>query len=162
MGAYLRLKKLKQNSLKPRRNNMTNLNLSPLFKSTIGFDRLFDLANSDFQVNNSYPPYNIEVLDDHEYKISMAVAGFKEDEIDITWQNGQLIVKGIKSQINDQKDRKFLHRGIAERSFTQTFELADHVKVTEAKIENGILNIALVREIPEEMKPKKIKVLAST
>lgn len=139
---------------------MTNLNLSPLFKSTIGFDRLFDLMNSDFQVNNSYPPYNIEVLGDHEYKISMAVAGFKEDEIDITWQNGQLIVKGIKSQVNDQKDRKFLHRGIAERSFTQTFELADHVKVTEAKIENGILNIALTREIPEEMKPKKIKVLA--
>ncbi|MCF6766641.1 Hsp20 family protein [Thiotrichales bacterium 19S3-7] len=138
---------------------MTNFNLSPLFKSTVGFDRLFDLINSDFQSNNTgYPPYNIEVLGENDYLISMAIAGFKEDEIDITWHDGKLIVKGTRNEPNKQPDRKFLHRGIAERSFSQTFELADHVKVTDAKLENGILNITLMREVPETMKPKKIKV----
>ena len=137
---------------------MTNMNLNPLLKSAIGFDHLFDMLNNDMQQTNSYPPYNIEVLEDNRYMISMAVAGFKEDDIDITVQDGKLTVKGQKQNGQDKQERRFLHQGIAERSFTQTFELADHVKVKGASLEDGILSIGLVKEIPEAKKPKKINI----
>lgn len=139
---------------------MNNLNLNPLFRSTVGFDRLFDMLNTESSQTNSYPPYNIEIVGENQYLISMAVAGFKEDEIDITSHEGKLTIKGNKNA-EERKDRKFLHRGIAERSFTQEFELADHVKVKAAKLEDGILNIGLVREIPEAMKPRKININSS-
>jgi molecular chaperone IbpA len=136
---------------------MNNLNLNPLFRSTVGFDRLYDMLNTEAPQTNSYPPYNIEMLEDNKYVISMAIAGFKEEEIDITSHEGKLTVKGNKKS-DDKSDRKFVHRGIAERSFTQTFELADHVEVKSAKLDDGILNIGLIREVPESMKPKKINV----
>ena len=136
---------------------MSNFNLNPLFRSTVGFDRLFDMLNSEAPQTNGYPPYNIEIVEDNKYVISMAVAGFKDAEIDITSHEGKLTIKGNK-KADDKKDRKFVHRGIAERSFTQTFELADHVEVKSAKLEDGILNIGLVREVPEKLKPKKISI----
>ena len=139
---------------------MSNFNLNPLFRSTVGFDRLFDMLNSETSQTNSYPPYNIEVIEENKYVISMAVAGFKESEIDITSHEGKLTVKGNKKP-EEKKDRKFVHRGIAERSFTQSFELADHVEVKSAKLEDGILNIGLVREVPEKLKPRKISINGS-
>jgi len=128
--------------------------LDTLVRNAIGFDRLFALAENT--KTTSYPPYNIEVISDNEYLISMAVAGFKENEIDITVHNGKLTVIGNKS--NDNSKRKFLHQGIAERSFTHTFELSDHIEVDGADFKNGMLDINLVRNIPESMKPKKIKI----
>ena len=139
---------------------MTNLNLNPLFRSTVGFDRLFDSLNEATTQSNSYPPYNIEVLEDNKYLISMAVAGFKDEDIDITSHESKLTIKGNK-KAEGKKNRKFVHQGIAERSFTQAFDLADHVEVKAAKLENGILNVALVRVVPESMKPKKIQINAA-
>ncbi|WP_151193534.1 Hsp20 family protein [Cysteiniphilum sp. JM-1] len=128
--------------------------LDALVRNAIGFDRLFALAETGKPT--SYPPYNIEVLGEHDYLISMAIAGFKESEIDIVVHQGKLTVTGNKNE--DSKERKFIHRGIAERSFTHTFELADHIEVKDAQFENGILNISLLKEIPEAMQPKKIKI----
>ncbi|WP_116963459.1 Hsp20 family protein [Fastidiosibacter lacustris] len=128
--------------------------LDSLVRNAIGFDRLFALAEAGKPI--SYPPYNIEVLGKQDYLISMAIAGFNESEIDITVHQGKLTVTG--SKIDDNKERKFIHRGIAERSFTHTFELADHIEVKGAQFENGILNISLIKEVPEAMQPKKIKI----
>jgi molecular chaperone IbpA len=135
----------------------TNLNFSPLFRSTIGFDRVFDLLEnaSRDQAFDNWPPYDIARTSEDSYRITMAVAGFSESELTITVQPNLLVVSGSKSEENDNS---YLHRGIAGRPFERRFELADHVKVTSAKLENGLLTITLNREVPEEMKPRQIQI----
>jgi molecular chaperone IbpA len=137
----------------------TNLNFSPLFRSTIGFDRVFDLLEnaSRAQSFESWPPYDIVRTSEDSYRITMAVAGFSESELTITHQPNLLIVAGNKPE--DEGD--FLHRGIPGTSFERRFELADHVKVANANLQNGLLTITLVRQVPEEMKPRKISIKAS-
>lgn len=136
---------------------MARLDLSPLFRSTVGFDRMasmLDAASRNEQP--SYPPYNIELVSDDEYRISMAVAGFSEDELNIESEHNTLTVTGVKAE--DKTQRHYLHQGIAARNFERKFQLADYVKVTGAAMENGLLFIDLVREIPEAMKPRKISI----
>jgi molecular chaperone IbpA len=136
----------------------TNLNFSPLFRSTIGFDRVFDLLEnaSRTQSFESWPPYDIVRTSEDSYRITMAVAGFSESELTITHQPNLLIVAGNKPETEGD----YLHRGIPGTSFERRFELADHVKVAHADLRNGLLTIALVREVPEEMKPRKISIKA--
>jgi molecular chaperone IbpA len=136
----------------------TNLNFSPLFRSTIGFDRIFDLLEnaSRTQSFESWPPYDIVRASEDSYRITMAVAGFSESELSVTHQPNLLIVAGNKPEEHGD----FLHRGIPGTSFERRFELADHVKVTGADLQNGLLTITLVRELPEEMKPRKIAIKA--
>lgn len=137
---------------------MNTFDFSPLFRSGIGFDRLTGaLENAYRNDNNSgYPPYNIELLEENNYRISLAVAGFKEDELDIEVKNGRLTVSG--SQQDNNKDRKYLHHGIANRSFERTYQLADYVQVKGAQLQDGLLHVDLVREIPEAMKTRKISI----
>lgn len=133
------------------------LDLTPYRRSTIGFDRLFDLieANSRASVEN-YPPFNIERLAEDRYRITLAIAGFTRDEIEITAQQNLLLVAGKKAEAQD--NAKYLHLGIANRSFERRFELADFVFVQDARLADGLLSIDLVREVPEAMKPKKISI----
>ena len=130
---------------------------APFRRSTVGFDRLFDLLeNSAAGVGQeNYPPFDLVQVDDNHYRISLAVAGFKSDEIEITAQQNVLIVSGRKTE---EEDRGFIHRGIATRSFERRFGLADHVQVRGADLKDGMLSIDLVREIPEAMKPRKISI----
>ncbi|WP_193370001.1 Hsp20 family protein [Pelagibius marinus] len=132
---------------------------SPLYRSTIGFDRLPGLLESVARLDESslgYPPYNIEKQDEESYRITMAVAGFAEGDLDIQVRGQTLVVSGRMG--DDGDDRTYLHRGIAGRAFQRSFEIADHVKVTGARLENGLLHIDLVRELPEEMKPRRIEI----
>ncbi|MDA0219699.1 MAG: Hsp20 family protein [Proteobacteria bacterium] len=132
--------------------------LSPLFRSTVGFDRMMNLLESTASVGEEgYPPYNIEKVSDDDYRITMAVAGFGEDDLEIEAKANALVVSGKVTQTTDE-GRSFLYRGIAGRSFRRSFQLADHVKVKGAHLENGLLHIDLVREIPEEMKPRTIAI----
>ena len=133
---------------------------APYRRSTVGFDRLFDmLENSSFgNGGENYPPFDLIKLGDNEYRIELAVAGFKPDEIDITSQQNQLIVSGRKSEENEQQGSDYIYRGIANRSFERRFALADHIQVTGADLKDGLLAIELKREIPEAMKPKKINI----
>ena len=138
---------------------MTTLDLTPLYRSSIGFDRVGSLLNAALnteQSYGSYPPYNIEVTGENDYQISLAVAGFDENELDIQTEKGILTVRGKKS--NTDQERQFLHQGIANRSFERKFNLADHIEVTAASLDKGLLTIKLVKEIPEAMKPKQIPV----
>lgn len=138
---------------------MRTLDLSPLYRSAIGFDRLaslLDSMNSAEQNQPAYPPYNIELTGEDAYRISMAVAGFDESELDIQMEQNRLTVSGKKPA--EENSRNFLHRGIAARNFERRFQLADHVRVTAANLANGLLHIELVREIPEAMKPRKIEI----
>lgn len=130
---------------------------APFRRSTIGFDQLFDLLENSAsgQGSENYPPFDLIQIDDNRYRISLAVAGFSTDEIDITAQQNQLVVTGRKS---DDNGSNFIHRGIATRSFERRFGLADHIKVTDAELKDGLLAIELVREIPEAMKPRKISI----
>jgi molecular chaperone IbpA len=130
---------------------------APLRRSTIGFDRLFDLLENSAvgQGGENYPPFDLIQLDDNHYRIDLAVAGFKPDEIDITAQQNQLIVTGKKG---DDDKSEYIHRGIANRSFERRFGLADYIKVTNADLKDGLLSIELVREIPESMRPRKINI----
>ncbi|HEU0311333.1 MAG TPA: Hsp20 family protein [Sphingomicrobium sp.] len=130
---------------------------APFRRSTIGFDRLFDLLeNSSLsQGGENYPPFDLLQVDENHYRINLAVAGFGRDEIDITAQQNQLIVTGKKS---DDDKSEYIHRGIANRSFERRFGLADHIKVTDADLKDGLLSIDLVREIPEAMKPRRISI----
>ena len=139
---------------------MNALDFSPLFRSTIGFDRLSQMLESNLAADPgvSYPPYNIVKLDDDNYRITMAVAGFSEKDIDITAKENQLIVQGKALARDEGKDAAYLHRGIAERAFERRFQLADHIRVTNAGLDNGLLTVELVREIPEAMKPRKIDI----
>jgi molecular chaperone IbpA len=138
---------------------MDRFDFSPLFRSTIGFDRLARLVDSATRVDSgaaSYPPYNIEKTGEDSYRLTMAVAGFSQDELDITVHEGTLIVTG-KAQNADGNGR-YLHRGIARRAFERRFSLADHIKVSGASLDNGLLHVDLVREIPEAMKPRTVKI----
>lgn len=140
---------------------MTTFDLSPLYRTAIGFDRMADmLSNAQRVDSNGYPPYNIESLGEDNYRITMAVAGFSRDELDIVSEQNTLTVSGSKSDSAEDKDgeREFLYRGIANRSFERRFQLADHVKVVGADLENGLLHIELQRELPERMKPRKIEI----
>lgn len=135
------------------------IDLTPLYASTVGFDRfgsLLDAAMSADRQGAGYPPYDIERVEDNEYTISIAVAGFRESELDVQVENGVLTVRGKKEA--PKKDAQYLHRGIATRSFERKFNLADHVEVHDAKLDNGLLELHLVREIPEAMKPRRIPV----
>ena len=137
---------------------MRHLDFSPLFRSSIGFDHLvgmLDTASRAEQQQPSYPPYNIVRLSDDAYQITMAVAGFAESDINIISKENTLTVSG-EQEAKEQKE--FLHRGIAARNFERKFQLADHVKVVGAQLENGLLHVDLKREIPESMKPRKIEI----
>jgi len=136
----------------------TAFDLSPLYRSTVGFDRLFDMLDraADVEPTTSGPPYNVEKVGDDHYRIVMAVAGFEPDEIEIVQKDSGLLVSGRKHPEDDAV--QVLHRGIADRPFRQAFNLADYVTVRGAKLENGLLVIDLVREVPEEMKPRRIEI----
>ncbi|MEE4109591.1 MAG: Hsp20 family protein [Halieaceae bacterium] len=135
----------------------STIDFSPLYHSAIGFDRMANLLDSVARdAKPSYPPYNIERLDENDYRITMAVAGFTEDDLEITSEQNTLVISG--RQQDDSEDRNFLYRGIAGRNFERKFQLAEHVKVTAARLENGLLHVDLVREIPEAMKPRKIAI----
>ena len=133
---------------------------SPFRRSTVGFDRLFDmLENSSVgQAQENYPPFDLIKKGENDYCIQLAVAGFKPDEIDITAQQNVLIVSGRKSEESEEQGNDFIYRGIANRSFERRFALADHIQVRGADLKDGLLAIELVREIPEAMKPKKINI----
>jgi molecular chaperone IbpA len=138
----------------------SSFDFSPYRRSTVGFDRLFDFletANRPEQTDN-YPPYDIEKLSDDSYRITLAVAGFSPDDIDITAQQNMLIVTGRKAENRNNKDGNFIHIGIATRAFERRFELADFVRVDNAEMRDGLLSIELIREIPEAMKPRKISI----
>ena len=138
---------------------MDRFDFSPLFRSTIGFDRLARLVDAATQVDSTaqaYPPYNIEKTGEESYRLTMAVAGFAQGELDIVVHEGTLLVTG-KAQKEDGNGR-FLHRGIARRAFERRFSLADHIKVVGASLDNGLLHVDLVREVPEAMKPRSIKI----
>ena len=140
---------------------MNTIDLTPLYRSSIGFDRFGSLLDSALRSEQSagYPPYNIEVVDENKYAITLALAGFDESDIDIQTEKGVLTVKGKKEAPQDEK--QFLHQGIANRSFERKFNLADHVEVHGASLDKGLLTINLLREIPEAMKPKTIKINSS-
>ncbi len=141
---------------------MTTFDFAPLYRSTVGFDNLASLLDSITNTDRNqpaYPPYNIELLEQDKYRITMAVAGFTEDEISLTSENNTLTVAAAKPEkVGDIAKRTYLHQGIAERNFRRQFRLADHVKVIGASLSNGLLNIELQREIPEAMKPRQIPV----
>ena len=135
----------------------STIDFSPLYQSAIGFDRMASLLDSVARDSKpSYPPYNIERRSENEYRITMAVAGFTEDELDITSEQNTLVISG--KQDSDDESGDFLYRGIAARNFERKFQLAEHVKVVSAVLENGLLHVELEREIPEAMKPRKISI----
>ena len=137
---------------------MRGLDFSPYRRSTVGFDRLFDfLENASRAEQDNYPPFDIEKLGDDTYRITLAVAGFKREDIDIIAQQNMLVITGRRSE-NRNRDGNFLHVGIATRAFERRFELADFVRVTGAELRDGLLAIDLLREIPEAMKPRKIDI----
>lgn len=137
---------------------MNTIDLTPLYRNSIGFDRLaslLDSALSSNAVTSGYPPYNIEALDDNRYAITLAVAGFEKSDIAISVEKDVLMVKGSKPEDDHVK---YLYRGIAHRTFERKFDLAEHVEVCGAELKNGLLNITLVKEIPEAMKPREIPI----
>lgn len=137
----------------------TTFDLTPLFRSTVGFDhlsRMLDTAMRTDEAALSYPPYNIEKLGEDNYRITMAVAGFSESDLDITTADHTLVITGRARK--DDQNTQFLHRGIAGRSFERRFELADYIRVAGASLVNGLLHVDLVREIPEAMKPRTIQI----
>jgi molecular chaperone IbpA len=139
---------------------MRSYDFSPLWRSTIGFDRLFDLAQSAQRATeDNYPPYNIERLGEDRYQISLAVAGFSPDEISVTAEQNVVTIEGNKT---DKTEREFMYRGISTRAFKRQFNLADYVQVKNAAFDNGLLKIELVREIPEAMKPRRIAINGAT
>jgi molecular chaperone IbpA len=141
---------------------MRHVDFSPLYRSTVGFDRLFTMLDSLATPDSAqtYPPYNIERTGEDAYRISMAVAGFSDKEISIEAHRNVLTVKGEKSEEESKEESQFLYRGIAARAFERRFQLADHVDVTGAELKNGLLHIDLKRNIPEELKPRKIAISA--
>lgn len=138
---------------------MRHTDFAPLYRSTVGFDRLFQLLDNVGGVDTetpTFPPYDIEKLSDNSYRIAMAVAGFSKDDLDIEVKENTLAVKGTKP--DDSEAAEYLHRGIAKRNFERRFQLADHVQVTGADVVDGLLYIDLVRELPERMKPRSISI----
>ena len=140
---------------------MRTIDLTPLYRSTVGFDRLAAMLDNVMTHDVSaptFPPYNIEKLGEDSYRITLAVAGFGEDDLAIEARDGQLIVTGRKANGTEDGERTYLHRGIAERAFERRFQLADHVRAKGATVENGLLHIALEREVPEALKPRRIEI----
>ncbi len=138
---------------------MTTFDFSPLFRSTIGFDsipRLLDTAMRSADHADSYPPYNIEKTDENNYRISIAVAGFSDDELDVTSKENTLIIRSKRQEAQDGGN--YLHRGIAGRAFERKFQLADYIRVVGAELAKGLLHINLIREVPEELKPRNIEI----
>lgn len=138
---------------------MRTFDFSPLYRTTVGFDHLTSLLDAVTQREQNtptYPPYNIEAVDKDHYRITMAVAGFVASELDIQSEQQTLTIRGVKA--DDKVERKYLYQGIAARNFERRFQLADHVKVTDARMENGLLHIDLAREVPEAMKPRRIPI----
>ena len=138
---------------------MRRFDMTPLYRATVGFDQIADLMDRALASDvgqNSYPPYNIEKTDDDGWRISIAVAGFSENDLAIEVKERSLVVTARKAE--DETDRKYLHRGIATRAFERRFQLADHVRVTGASHVDGMLNIDLIREVPEALKPRKIEI----
>jgi molecular chaperone IbpA len=142
---------------------MTTFDFSPLYRTSVGFDRLASMMNSATRQDqgNTYPPYNIRTTGDDHYQITMAVAGFAEGDLDITTEQNRLVVTGNRADEAEEKG-EYLHRGIATRSFERRFNLAEHVKVVSASLENGLLHIDLERELPEAMKPRTIEISKPT
>ena len=138
---------------------MRNLDLAPLWRSTVGFDRLFNLIDDSLRLTgeDNYPPYNIERTGEDEYRISLALAGFMPEEITLTAEQNMLTVEGHKAE---KGDHQYLYQGISARSFRRQFNLADYVEVKGASFENGLLQVTLVRELPEGMKPRRIAITA--
>lgn len=143
---------------------MRHVDFSPLYRSTVGFDRLFTILDSLAQPEGgqSYPPYNIERTGEDSYRISMAVAGFAEDDIAIEAHRNVLTIKGDRKEETTGEGSEVLYRGIAARAFDRRFQLADHVDVVGAALKNGLLHIDLKRNIPEELKPRKIAIAATS
>ena len=137
---------------------MTTIDFSPLFRSRIGFDRLSNALETAYRTEpGGYPPYNVAVVGDNDYRITMAVAGFAQNELTMEAHENVLTVSGARSE-EEKTDAKYLYRGIANRSFERKFQLADYVRVVDASLENGLLHIELRREIPEAMKPRTIEI----
>lgn len=140
---------------------MRTYDFAPLYRSTVGFDRLASMLDHAMTVDvntNGYPPYNIEKTDENAYRISVAVAGFSDDELSIEMRDGQLVISAKKAETETVQDVTYLHRGIASRAFEKRFHMADHVRAVGAKTENGILHVDLVREVPEALKPRRIEI----
>jgi molecular chaperone IbpA len=138
---------------------MRTFDFSPLYRSTVGFDSVTRLLESALRADegqSTYPPYNIEKTGENAYRITMAVAGFGEEDINITAQENSLVVTGKLAKTDEEK--KFLHRGIAGRAFERRFELAEHIRVTSASLVNGLLHVDLVKEVPEAKKPRTVKI----
>ena len=145
---------------------MPTFDFTPLFRTAVGFDRMSQMADRAMRMDeqaSAYPPYNIEKLSEDDYRITMAVAGFTDADLDIVVHEHALIVKAKKEKPEDQTaaNTTYLHRGIATRSFERRFQLADHIQVTNARLENGLLHIDLLREVPEALKPRKIDIATS-
>jgi len=143
---------------------MGNFDITPLYRSTVGFDRfgsMLDQLLSGDTAAPSYPPYNIEKLGEDAYRITLAVAGFGEEDLYIEVKDQGLTVTAKKREVAEDKQPTFLYRGIAERGFERRFQLADHMKVTGARLENGLLHVDLVREIPEALKPRTISITSN-
>jgi molecular chaperone IbpA len=142
--------------------SMTTIDFSPLFRSMIGFDRLSNALETAYRTEpGGYPPYNVEVRGDNDYRITMAVAGFAEQELSLEVNENVLTVSGARAE-EEKTDAKYLYRGIANRSFERKFQLADYVRVVDARLENGLLHVELRREIPEALKPRKIEIRSDT
>ncbi len=142
---------------------MRNFDLSPLFHSAVGFDRLHDALETASRLDNAanaYPPYDIETSGEDAYRITVAVAGLSEDDIEITAKENNLVISAGK-QDDTAEGKTYLHRGIARRAFERRFELADHVKVVGANLDKGLLHVDLVREVPQALKPRKIEISSS-
>ncbi|WP_333794325.1 Hsp20 family protein [Hyphomicrobium sp.] len=140
---------------------MRHFDLTPLYRSTVGFDRLAQLFDSvaGGEFDAPYPPYNIERLGENEYRITMAVAGFAVDELKVDVKESTLSVRGEKkAEVNEGDERRYLHRGIASRSFERRFQLADHVEVKGADLKDGLLHIDLIRNLPERMRPRSVAI----
>ena len=139
---------------------MSNSDLTPLYRTVVGFDRLAGMIDQASRLDGSqgYPPYNIERVDENAFAIEIAVAGFTEDDLEIETKEGLLTVAGKRGENEDGEGRNYLHRGIAQRSFIRRYQLADHVIVTGANLQHGVLRIDLIRELPEEKKPRKIEI----
>lgn len=138
---------------------MNRIDLTPLYRSSVGYDRFGSLLDAAFQTEKTsagYPPYNIEAFEENNYAITLAVAGFKQAELDIQVENGVLTVRGKKEAVDSNGN--YLHQGIATRSFERKFNLADHIEVVNADLQDGLLTVALVKEVPEAMKPKTIAI----
>lgn len=140
---------------------MRNYDFAPLYRSTVGFDRLANMLDRALTADvgtNSYPPYNIEKSGENTYRISVAVAGFSEDELSVEMRDGQLVISAKKTETEEPEVTNFLHRGIASRAFEKRFQLADHVRPVGAETKDGLLHIDLLREVPEALKPRRIEI----